>query len=133
MLLCIVFLYASILTFCWFSVIETVSSENFIGLTRGSRSLMYIFYTYMNNWLKSPWEFYCSICDMTVELSYYKRGSIFNIRISRENLKIFYTWVLYFIVQIFCIRFNKTDFILAIVAQVSDVTHRRLILLHIQV
>lgn len=110
-----------------------VNCENFIGLTRGSRSLMYIFYTYMNNWLKSSWEFYCSICNMTVELSYSKRGSIFNIRISRENLKIFYTWVLYFIVQIFCIRFNKTDFILAFVAQVSDVTHRRLILLHIQV
>lgn len=52
-------------------------------------------------------------------------GSIFSIRLSGEKLKIFFNKFFY-IVQVFCICLHKFDYIVAIVAWVSDVAHGHL-------
>lgn len=62
-----------------------------------------------------------SFCD--------NRGSIFNIiTLGKKLINLFIQDIFYYIVQIICTWLYKSDFIMAIIAQVSDVAHRLLVI-----
>lgn len=62
-----------------------------------------------------------SFCD--------NRGSIFNIiALGKKLINLFIQDIFYYIVQIICTWLYKSDFIMAIIAQVSDVAHRLLVI-----
>lgn len=69
------------------------------------------------------------MCDLTMKMLCYKRGSIFDIRISGGKYQnIIIQDLFYHFVQIFCIRLNKVDFVMAMVALVSVVALESLVI-----
>lgn len=62
-----------------------------------------------------------SFCD--------NRGSIFNIiTLGKKLINLFIQDIFYYIVQVICTWLYKSDFVMAIIAQVSDVAHRLLVI-----
>lgn len=63
---------------------------------------------------------------MTIKATFYKRGPMFNIEISREKFENIFIQNLFYLQCLhICIGFHKSDFIMVIVAR-CNVAHRTL-------
>lgn len=102
-----------------FFIAWTVNTRQFLGPN--------VWYRLNFLCLKCSSDLLCSVCDMTLKSSYCKRSLLFYINMS----KIFF-WnfekkiiqdLFYYIVQIFCLWFYTADFIMDVIAQVSNVAH----------
>lgn len=75
-------------------------------------------YRFINNCIWSSWELQYSICNMTIKSICYKK-----------KLKIYLKNLFYYIIPIFRTWLHKSEFIIAIVAVVIDVTHWSLVII----
>lgn len=103
--------------YCCFLIIYTVTPGQFFDPTRGSNLNLGLYVYYLLE--------YCSIFDMTSISFCYKSSLISNKRISEENLKLFLKRS---ILQHFPDSLYNICFIMAIVAQVSDMAHWPMVL-----
>lgn len=75
----------------------------------------------MSNCERLSWELQYLIFDMTMKSFCDNRGSIFNIiTLGKKLINLFIQDIFYYIVQVICTWLYKSDFVMAIIAQVSE-------------
>lgn len=102
-----------------FLIAWTVNTRQFLGPN--------VWYRLNFLYLKYSLDLQCSVCDMTLKSSYCKRSLLFYINMSKKK---FILDLFYYIVQIFCLWFYTADFIMDVIAQVSNVAHGHFVFLH---